>query len=228
MSGWDSFVKWLAVSGLLRLAKQRAKRAAKLRPILSPTPDGYWHFRLIRDLDLPVTNVKVKRRTLASRKNNRHEGKTAKEHVWETPSSAATKSETGQLLCPSFTPRNPGDGSIFGIVVDDIRSPRLIQLPTLIPITRKAFDLAAPFQPSEIFRIAAPCIGGQCKNFGESLCHLGKAVATESEPQTELPTCVIRPSCRWWHENGPDACWGCLRVVTNTQATLEMRDRLGK
>lgn len=132
-----------------------------------------------------------------------------------------------ELLCPSFSPRAPGKGVVFGIVVGTPEQPAMIPLEKPEPVTEEIFQLAAPFHPSEVFRIAAPCVEGGCKNFGKGTCHLAKAVVREPEVVAALRPCRIRLQCLWWHQEGRAACLRCPGVLTNNAATLALRTEKG-
>lgn len=94
------------------------------------------------------------------------------------------------------------------------------------PVTKEIFELAAPHHPSTLFRIAAPCVEGACKNFGDGKCQLARAVLRDREATDDLPPCRIRPHCVWWHQEGKPACLRCPEVVTNTAATLAIRNEM--
>lgn len=127
------------------------------------------------------------------------------------------------LLCPSFAPRSPGTGVVIGVVTGTPDQPEVIPLESPEPVTEEVFKLAAPHHPSEIFRIAAPCVEGGCKNFGNGLCHLAKAVLRAPEVVEDLPVCRIRSQCVWWHQEGKAACLRCPEVVTNNTLSLAIR-----
>ncbi|MEA2562616.1 MAG: hypothetical protein QOH06_4120 [Acidobacteriota bacterium] len=129
-------------------------------------------------------------------------------------------------LCPSFAPRAPGRGVVFGIVAGTAERPEVIPLEKPEPVTEEVFKLAAPHHPSEIFRIAAPCVEGGCKNFGNGVCHLAKAVLRGPETAEDLPYCRIRSECVWWHQEGKAACLRCPQVVTNNPVSLAIRNEM--
>lgn len=129
-------------------------------------------------------------------------------------------------LCPSFAPRAPGKGVVFAIVAGTPEQPEVIPLAKPEPVTEEVFELAAPHHPSEIFRIATPCLEGGCKNFGNGLCHLAKAMLQRPEAAADLPPCRIRPQCVWWHQEGKAACLRCPEVITNNPVTLAIRNAM--
>ena len=91
--------------------------------------------------------------------------------------------------------------------------------------------LAKPVAPTEVFRFAAPCAGSGCVHFaaGESKCRLiEKVVRFMPVVGERLPACAIRPSCRWWQQEGRAACLRCPQVVTRnfkpTEAVRQAAD----
>jgi hypothetical protein len=58
---------------------------------------------------------------------------------------------------------------------------------------------------------------------GES-CGIGEMIAEQAKAMPEpssagLPTCAIRASCRWYSEQGRDACSVCPLIVADTGGT---------
>ena len=132
-------------------------------------------------------------------------------------------------LCPSFSPRVPGVGVVFGLVGGDrADAPEMVPLETPEPVTQETFEMVEPLHPSEVFRIAAPCVEGNCKNYGEGICHLGRHMAKARRRTFELQACSIRSRCVWWHQEGPEACRRCPGVLTNNSRSKAMRDELGR
>lgn len=114
------------------------------------------------------------------------------------------------LLCPSFAPTEP-----FGVIFATLGSPEqpaYTPLSAPVPVTREHFNLHAPSHPSVFLRIAAPCIQGRCNNFHEGRCNFGEKVAKAASPSRLLTECSIRPRCRWWWEQGSEACKRCSYV----------------
>lgn len=129
-------------------------------------------------------------------------------------------------LCPSFAPRAPGTGVVFGIVAGTAEQPEVIPLEKPEPVTEEVFRLAAPHHPSEVFRIAAPCVEGGCKNFDNGVCRLATAVLRWREAAADLPYCRIRSECVWWHQEGRAACLRCPQLVTNNAVSLAIRKEM--
>lgn len=124
-------------------------------------------------------------------------------------------------LCPSAQP-NMEESVVFGIVTGTADQPRLTHLAKPQPVTDELLALSGPVNPTEIFRFAAPCAGNACQHFDGSNCRLvsriieGLSVVTE-----QLPACKIRPTCRWWQQEGKAACLRCPQIVTENYAPSE-------
>jgi hypothetical protein len=114
---------------------------------------------------------------------------------------------------------------IFGVVGGSVDEPRVRYLDEPQPVTDQLLDLAAPVEPTEVFRFAAPCACEGCQHFQDSLCSLAAKTAEVVPSAVEtLPACAIRPRCRWFREQGKAACFRCPLVVTeNYVPTDEQR-----
>jgi hypothetical protein len=62
-------------------------------------------------------------------------------------------------------------------------------------------------------------------HFRESRCRLATQIVKLLPTVVEkIPTCTIRPKCRWWLQEGKAACLRCAQVVTdNYNPSNEMR-----
>lgn len=117
-------------------------------------------------------------------------------------------------LCPSAQPDWPG-ARMIGVVGGTPERAEVKFLDQPVPPTKELLALAEPLQPTEVFRFTAPCVAAACAHFGEGRCRLGsKIIRLLSETTSELPSCAIRPQCRWWSQEGPSACLRCPQVVT--------------
>lgn len=130
------------------------------------------------------------------------------ESLTELPASEPVAVEAPDALCPSFTPRAPQQGLVFGVRTIDEAQPSFAPLAATAPVDNDAFAVAAPYHPAEVFRIAAPCRGGTCKNYDEGGCRLASQVAATAAP-AEVRPCPIRDRCLWWHQEGAAACGAC-------------------
>src|SRR5258708_6371289 len=81
------------------------------------------------------------------------------------------KAASAGLLCPSAQPgmQHP---EIIGVVTGSPTRPRLRYLRSPQPVTPEILAMAAPVQPTEVFRISAKCAGGDCRHFADGACHL--------------------------------------------------------
>jgi hypothetical protein len=96
-----------------------------------------------------------------------------------------------------------GDGSIV-----PVRPP--------LPVDETFVDEAqqASGRPPEArFRFAGRCVTSLCRQWTGSRCVVGDVVAASDPGPQSLQPCAIRPTCRWWAQNGPAACRGCTLVV---------------
>src|SRR6516165_10130427 len=117
------------------------------------------------------------------------------------------------LLCPSMTSLGP-DARVFGVLT---RSPaeglQVGYLTEALPATPDLLAAAAPAKPTEVFRAAAPCVERCCKHFDGTNCQLAVRVTAMLDPAVSaLPRCAIRPRCRWFRQEGREACLRCPLV----------------
>lgn len=121
-----------------------------------------------------------------------------------------------ETLCPSAQPGWDG-ARLFAVVGGSPERPETAYLDQARPVTPELLALAGPVAPAEVFRFAAPCAGGACGHYdgtGHKCRLVEKTVRLASVVFEKLPRCAIRPSCRWWQQEGAAACRRCPRVVT--------------
>lgn len=121
-----------------------------------------------------------------------------------------------ETLCPSAQPDWDG-ARLFAVVGGTPDRPETAYLDQAQPVTPELLELAGPVAPAEVFRFAAPCAGAACGHYdtGEHTCRLvAKTVRLAPVVFEKLPRCAIRPSCRWWQQEGVAACRRCPQVVT--------------
>jgi hypothetical protein len=80
------------------------------------------------------------------------------------------------------------------------------------------FDWRDQFSTTDatrVFRFGARCEEHRCSHFNGATCSLGARVK-EGLPAVvdALPSCLIRPKCRWYAEQGGEVCLRCPQVVT--------------
>jgi len=118
-------------------------------------------------------------------------------------------------LCPSAPPEWSGAVAI-GIVGGSAQAPQVTSLARPLPVSEDLLKLAAPVEPTEVFRFAAPCANGACVHFRTGSCQLAAKVVKLLAPTTDsLPYCTIRADCRWYRQEGRAACLRCPQVVTD-------------
>jgi hypothetical protein len=104
---------------------------------------------------------------------------------------------------------------VFGVVGEGGEG-LLGYLERVVPVTAEVLSLAAPADPTEVFRVAAPCAGAGCRHHDGDRCRLAVRVARQLPAvATALPPCPIRHGCRWWAQEGRAACLRCPQVVSS-------------
>ena len=129
-----------------------------------------------------------------------------------------------QILCPSAQP-DVSDARVFGVMTGTQDTGlRVGYLNEAQPISPEILAASAPAAPTEVMRIAAPCMGHGCGHFDGTNCRLATRIATMLDPVVRsLPRCAIRPTCRWVSQEGPAACFRCPQVVTDMRETSELQ-----
>ena len=130
-------------------------------------------------------------------------------------SAGGTAGRLSRPLCPSAQPDWPS-ARIIGVAGGTPERPQVAFLDKPAPLSKELLALVEPLQPTEVFRFTAPCASAACPHFGEGRCRLAsKIVRLLPEATSQLPPCPIRPRCRWWSQEGPNACLRCPQVVTH-------------
>lgn len=118
------------------------------------------------------------------------------------------------LKCPSAQP-GMGDVQILGVISYESGEPSLAYLDEATPVSPVMLDLAAPLDPSQVFRLSARCEEKRCTHFDGRDCQLATRIAQLlPEVVDHLPACNIRRDCRWFRQEGRAACMRCPQVVT--------------
>lgn len=131
------------------------------------------------------------------------------------PGARLQSKEEQVLLCPSAQP-DWAQAVVFGVVQGTVSEPRVSYLEEVLPVATDLSTLTEPVQPTEVLRIAAPCVGHACQHFEGSRCQLAARTIIHLQAVAEkLPPCPIRASCRWWEEQGKAACQRCPQVITD-------------
>ena len=114
-------------------------------------------------------------------------------------------------LCPS-APLNTG-AKLLGIVnseneIDILTSP--------IDVSQDFIDAASKGRPvEERFRFVNKCVKNGCQNWENNSCNVIKVVLDNMENKywaDNLPECSIRNDCRWFNQEGANACKVCTLI----------------
>ncbi len=86
-------------------------------------------------------------------------------------------------------------------------------LPSPRPAAEALAELADGVEPRRLLRLASHCVAHCLNRAGES-CTLATRLAASAIPPAPLPSCHLRPVCKWWTQSGPPACRACPGVAT--------------
>jgi hypothetical protein len=79
-------------------------------------------------------------------------------------------------------------------------------------------------KPEQHFRFSSPCAQSGCNQWSGGNCGVIKKVlnALGDDLPPDAPSCLIRSTCRWFYQEGVQACYACQFVVTDfTEAIAE-------
>ncbi len=128
---------------------------------------------------------------------------------------------TGHLTCPSGQP-DMADAQVFGVINGTPLEPRVSYLKKDAVVDLSQLPNMAPLLPGHVFRISARCEQRRCIHFSGERCALAKRIVDELPAVVEqLPPCQIRPTCRWYQEQGRNACLRCPQVVTYAAESMK-------
>ena len=119
-----------------------------------------------------------------------------------------------QILCPS-APANE-NAILLGVVQTD---GSVAFIKDRIEVSREFLNRADTSTPLETrFRFSSACHGSACKQWSDGRCsvpeRLVQLMPRSTATDTALPACSIREQCRWFQQQGADACRLCPLVVT--------------
>ncbi len=118
------------------------------------------------------------------------------------------------LFCPSSQPEVEGV-RVLGVVQQTPGGPEVSYLDEPLMATPDVLAMAAPAQPTEMFRLAAPCQTSRCPHFDGTDCGLAaRIVQILPAVVDQLPACQIRSECRWFRQEGAAACQRCPQIST--------------
>ncbi|WP_293679289.1 hypothetical protein [uncultured Phenylobacterium sp.] len=119
-----------------------------------------------------------------------------------------------RLSCPSAQP-DMQDARIFGVIAGTPDEPRVAYLKKKAQVTPEMLEQLDGLDPTRVFRYAARCENGRCAQYEGGRCSLAQRIVTQLSPVvSDLPSCQIRDTCRWFVEEAGAACLRCPQVVT--------------
>src|SRR5215472_6131780 len=120
------------------------------------------------------------------------------------------------MHCPSADPDDP-QAAILGVVRRDEGTARVQILPQTLPPETLTGHVPASLRRTEVLRFAAPCAEGACLHFDGERCQLADRIVALLPPVIErLPPCAIRRTCRWFSQEGAEACRRCPQIISET------------
>lgn len=120
----------------------------------------------------------------------------------------------GPLRCPSAQP-GMADCQVLGVASDRGGEPYLSYLNEYLPATDEVLKLTGSVPPTEVFRLAARCEESKCTHFDGERCQLATRIVQILPAVAEaLPPCIIRMNCRWYRQEGGQACLRCPQIIT--------------
>jgi len=126
-----------------------------------------------------------------------------------------SKESRKQIDCPSAQATAEG-ARIFGMITGAPDARRVGYLTEAQPVSEKLLSRAGPAKPTQLFRIAAPCANGGCKHFKDRTCSLAQRIVDGLPAVVNaLPACQIRSTCRWFRQEGKEACFRCPQLMTD-------------
>ena len=125
------------------------------------------------------------------------------------------------LLCPSAQPGMTGL-RLIGVIEATQDGSRVAYLNEDVPVTPELLGQTGDVPTSVVFRLAGRCEERRCTHFDGHHCRLvSRIVDVLPEVVDALPICMIRSTCRWFAEQGGNACRRCPQVVTELEDPSE-------
>jgi hypothetical protein len=126
-------------------------------------------------------------------------------------------------LCPSAQP-GMDNCRVLGVVQQEGPGPKIVYLNEILPATPEVLAQAAPLKPTEVFRLSATCAEHKCPHFDGADCRLATRIVNIMPAVVDaLPPCIIRKDCRWYSQEGGEACKRCPEVTT---VSYDLSDRM--
>ena len=126
------------------------------------------------------------------------------------------------MHCPSAQPDDP-QAAILGVVRREEETARVQILPQTLPPETLTGYVPSSLRPTEVLRFAAPCAEHACLHFDGERCQLASRIVAHLPAVIErLPPCAIRRTCRWFSQEGAEACRRCPQIITETYSPSDV------
>jgi hypothetical protein len=122
--------------------------------------------------------------------------------------------QVSALDCPSAQPEM-ARARAFGVIVGTPDKPEVAYFKSEATVDLSQLKGLRGTTVTEVFRIAAACEESRCAHFDGHRCTLGQRIVQQLPPVVDaLPPCTVRLMCRWYREQGREACFRCPQLVT--------------
>jgi hypothetical protein len=125
---------------------------------------------------------------------------------------------SSKKMCPSYVGKV--GAQLFGVVNKDGK----VQFITPLTVTEDFLEQnKGQNNLEQRFRFTGKCVEKGCAQWNneESKCSLSKKVQDlDTIKSTELSFCPIRSQCRWFSQDGNDACFSCNEITRNMEELL--------
>lgn len=129
-------------------------------------------------------------------------------------SDCAELAQAQHLMCPSAQPGMEGS-RVLGVVSGTREAPEIAYLNQFLAVSDEVLGLTGEAKPTQVLRFAAPCQEKMCCHFDGAKCKLvTRIIQILPAVADALPACLIRPTCRWYEQEGKEACYRCPQIVT--------------
>lgn len=123
-------------------------------------------------------------------------------------------SNTDKKACPSSKCKT--GSQLLGVRQDD---GTVAILPEPIQIDEHFIALAnnGDSNATQHFRFTNKCVESGCSQWNGKACGVIENLVTHLDAlpvRSELPACAIRTNCRWYQQQGANACKVCIFVIT--------------
>ena len=116
--------------------------------------------------------------------------------------------------CPSARPEMQG-AVVFGVLQPSLTEPQVAYLKQVVPVTNGLLASTGAANPAEVLRFASACQESRCQHFDGTDCRLAtRLVQILPAVVDALPRCAIRTTCRWFLQEGRQACLRCPQVAS--------------